>query len=92
MALREFVDEKGSTWRVWSVAIDHAYPQGVRQGYLGDLQYGWLCFESGSDRRRLTKYPEDWESLAEEELSELLSRATPAPPRRLSGESDGAGD
>ena len=91
MALREFEDGNGVTWRVWSVAIDHAYSQGVREGYLGDLQYGWLCFEAGPDRRRLAKYPEDWESLSEDALCELLEQATPAPRRRLSGDSEEAG-
>jgi hypothetical protein len=91
MALREFEDSNGMAWRVWSVSIDHAYQQSGREGYLGELQHGWLCFESDSDRRRLAKYPADWEALSEEGLCELLAQATPTPRRRLSGESEGIG-
>lgn len=91
MALREFIDDDGVAWRVWSVEIDHAYQQGAREGFLGDLQHGWLCFESSAERRRLAKYPFDWETLSEEGLTDLLSKATLSPKRRLSGEGDGSG-
>ena len=39
------------------------------------LQDGWLAFQSGKDRRRLTPIPERWVTLADEELVRLLGRA-----------------
>ena len=39
------------------------------------LQDGWLAFQSGNDRRRLTPIPERWVTLADEELVRLLARA-----------------
>ena len=44
---------------------------------------GWLIFESGSDRRRLSPIPADWESAAEEQLCDLCARAS-APRARIS--------
>ena len=37
---------------------------------------GWLIFESGAERRRLSPIPADWENAPPEQLSELCSRAT----------------
>lgn len=49
---------------------------------------GWLCFQSGAEKRRLAPFPRNWESLEERELSTLLAAATPAkrqtPPNGLS--------
>lgn len=39
------------------------------------LQDGWLAFQSGTDRRRLTPIPVRWVTLGEEELVRLLARA-----------------
>lgn len=39
----------------------------------------WLCFESRSEKRRLTPVPERWEHLAPDELEALLLQALPAP-------------
>ncbi|HEU5174347.1 MAG TPA: hypothetical protein VFT96_06315 [Gemmatimonadaceae bacterium] len=39
------------------------------------LAGGWLCFESGADRRRLGPIPPDWDRLADRELERLLDRA-----------------
>lgn len=46
---------------------------------------GWLCFETGGEKRRLAPYPLNWDELPVEELEALCSRATAArrPPRRL---------
>ena len=88
MAMREFVDGNGVGWRVWSVAIDQVYSQGVRLGTLGELQDGWLCFEAPSERRRLTGYPTDWFRMTDEDLVGLLSKATPVLRRRPSGPVD----
>lgn len=85
MALREFVDRAGVSWRVWSVAIDQVYSKTARLDFLGPLQDGWLCFESAHERRRLVKYPEHWHRMTGDELISLLSQASPVPRRGSSG-------
>lgn len=42
---------------------------------------GWLCFESDGDKRRLPGPPAGWEGLHDDELVEMLGRATPVPSR-----------
>ena len=39
------------------------------------LQKGWLAFQSGRERRRLTPIPKDWDEMTGEELAELLQQA-----------------
>jgi len=39
------------------------------------LAAGWLCFESGDERRRLGPVPADWHLLPEAGLRELIDRA-----------------
>jgi hypothetical protein len=41
------------------------------------LADGWLCFQSSTEKRRLTPIPPDWESCHEETLSVLLRAASP---------------
>jgi len=43
---------------------------------------GWLCFESGNERRRFYPVPEDWESLDTRRLLALLRQAEVGPPTR----------
>jgi hypothetical protein len=45
------------------------------------LTRGWLCFESGDDRRRLQPIPESWNTLPDSELVGLLDQARSAPRR-----------
>ena len=40
-----------------------------------ELRDGWLAFESGDERRRLTPPPEGWEALSDAELVALLERS-----------------
>ncbi len=76
--MKNFRDSAGTEWTVFE----------VRRGVTGkgDWSYlpagfndGWLCFESSTAKRRLTKYPEQWRELAEPELARLLAEALPAP-------------
>lgn len=39
------------------------------------LQKGWLAFQSGRERRRLSPIPPDWPDMTGEELVELLNQA-----------------
>jgi hypothetical protein len=47
-----------------------------------DLAAGWLTFQHGEERRRLTPIPASWDSLSDAELERLCERAEPVGPRR----------
>ena len=81
MAVRDFKDEQGTRWRVWPVLRSSIHPRTAAEDYLGEYGDGWLCFESANERRRLARYPEDWERLNEKELCLLLERAAVVPVR-----------
>lgn len=44
-----------------------------------ELQRGWLCFQSATEKRRLTPIPTDWHELPDADLRGMLEAATPAP-------------
>ena len=44
-------------------------------------EHGWLSFESAAEKRRLAPLPQGWEDSTEEQLRELLAKATPFPKR-----------
>src|SRR5690242_20687592 len=81
MAVRDFVDEEGTKWRVWPVLRSSIHPKTAAEDYLGEYGDGWLCFESANERRRLARYPEDWERMTDKELCRLLQRAAVVPVR-----------
>lgn len=75
MGYREFVDDGGTSWRVWDTHPLAANTlRSVSPGYAG----GWLTFESHAERRRLAPIPEDWEFAAREQMTEWCARASPA--------------
>lgn len=80
--IREFKDRNGCEWRAWAVTPGQASTTSTRN--LGDLRNGWLAFESlsGSAKRRLIDFPQDWMTLSEAELEGLLDRAPAAPVRK----------
>ena len=41
----------------------------------------WLCFETESERKRLTPVPPNWDEYSKQEMEALCSRARPAPKR-----------
>jgi hypothetical protein len=82
MAVRDFLDANGVSWRVWPVTPEALQPKTAAEDYLGDYGEGWLCFESAVERRRLARYPEEWVDLSDEELCTLLSAAAIVPARR----------
>lgn len=102
MPYRQFVDPEGSTWDVWEVrpaAAEAALkkvraqrdPSGSTDWSTGRvvsaaLASGWLCFESGAQKRRLAPIPTDWLDVPTSALSELCGMATPVTrTRRESG-------
>ena len=77
MAVREFTDHRGVDWQVWDVTPSHLHPVTRGEDYMGDLQDGWLAFQSGADKRRLeAPYPANWIALPLADLEALLKRAT----------------
>jgi hypothetical protein len=82
MAVRDFVDASGVSWRVWPVTPESLQPKTAAEDYLGDYGDGWLCFESAVERRRLARFPADWEQVSDEELRTLLGKAAIVPPRK----------
>ncbi len=45
-----------------------------------ELQAGWLVFESGADRRRLSPIPPAWERYTDAALERICARAEPCRP------------
>jgi len=45
------------------------------------MEKGWLCFECGDEKRRLSPVPAGWEECSEEELHRHCAAATPVRPR-----------
>lgn len=74
MALRSFTDSKGHAWRVWNV-VPHYATERDEERMTPGLQGGWLCFENGGEKRRLSPIPEDWESAAEAQLEAYCHQA-----------------
>jgi len=86
---RAFTDQHGVKWDVFAV-----YPE-VRPSphsqLRGTFQQGWLCFDSGSEKRRLSPIPANWQELGAEELSRLAEHAERARRRRSGRSGDDAG-
>jgi hypothetical protein len=68
MAQREFTDSKGTHWLVWSTTPS------AGSVLAGDMQKGWLTFESDNERRRLVPVPRDWDEAGPDRM-ELYCRA-----------------
>lgn len=46
----------------------------------GSLREGWLTFQHGDDRRRISPIPTGWSTTSEAELIAMLARAVPVRP------------
>jgi hypothetical protein len=84
MAVRDFTDANGVSWKVWPVTPESLQPKTAAEDYLGEYGEGWLCFESASERRRLAEFPADWSELSDEALCGLLGSASLVPKRKTS--------
>lgn len=69
MPIREFADESGDVWMVWSTLPRSG--ANVRPQYAA----GWLSFQCGDARRRYVPIPPDWENAGEDELRAWLGLA-----------------
>ena len=81
MAVRDIVDQKGVKWRVWAVQRSSIHPKTAAEDFLGDYGEGWLCFESANERRRLARFPQDWDRMVDKDLMGLLAKAAVVPVR-----------
>ncbi|MDQ3950468.1 MAG: hypothetical protein M3282_08975 [Gemmatimonadota bacterium] len=77
---RVFADARGVRWDAFAVrpeALLAEFPQ-----LRGPFSHGWLSFDSGTEKRRLSPIPEDWQRMSDEQLAQLLERAEVASRRR----------
>jgi hypothetical protein len=81
MAYRVFASPDGTIWQVWEVP-------GLRDEPVAldprdePLRHGWLCFESPTEKRRLTPVPERWIDRSEQQLWLYCRVADPVRPVR----------
>jgi hypothetical protein len=72
--MRQLRDAAGVEWMVYEVT-----PIATTWSAIGSLpegyRDGWLCFESSTEKRRLTPLPSGWQELPTEQLSGLLIHA-----------------
>jgi hypothetical protein len=61
-----------------------------RAPVAAEYAYGWLCFESGGEKRRLAPVPEAWERADDKTIEQWCSVAKPVT-RRPSGSIRGTG-
>jgi hypothetical protein len=78
MALRSLIDSRGRGWRVWDVVPRNGLDDDTLTPGLGG---GWICFEHGEEKRRLSPIPEGWEEADAETLESYLERAKPVAKR-----------
>ena len=75
MALRMFTDRAGTDWQVWDRD---------REG-----RDGRLCFQSATEKRRLTPVPAHWEQVSAERLELFCRVADPVETQVLAEASSG---
>jgi hypothetical protein len=72
--MREIRDDAGVEWMVYEVQRREGLPSGGPD-LPEPLRNGWLCFESATEKRRLTPVPIGWHALPDQDLSTLLADA-----------------
>ncbi len=77
MALRTIKTPDGAEWAVWNVEPSLGAAYGTHAQLSTALTGGWLAFQSGHERRRVTPVPEDWEQLPDADLAALWNIAEP---------------
>ena len=77
MALREFEGPDGARWKAWDVTAGQIHPKTRAEDYMQDLAEGWIVFEraDGQEKRRLSPYPDDWQSRSDAEVASLCESA-----------------
>jgi hypothetical protein len=84
MAFRTFHDPDGREWQVWDVVPSREVENNSRRHqYLPpEMADGWLCFEAGDQKRRLTPCPAGWEEQDDDYIHALCRAAEPVVARR----------
>lgn len=79
MAERTFTAADGTRWQAWDVVpSQHTDWSGRALRHLPEaLAQGWLCFESGAEKRRMYPIPAGWDTECEPRLREYCQRAHP---------------
>jgi hypothetical protein len=75
MTARHVRDENGVEWQVYEVVPPDELLNSKQSRHPLNLPAAWLCFESATQRRRLSPVPEDWREAPPEELRRLLRLA-----------------
>ena len=86
MAVREFSDTTGTSWRAWNITPDSSPPaREARTAYTDLHDAGWIVFETpdGREKRRLCPYPDQWATMSDAELLQLLVQASTVRRSRL---------
>lgn len=89
-AHRVVVDPRGVHWDVFAVLPEARVS--VHSKLRGTFSQGWLCFDSGTEKRRLSPIPKDWEALEDAQLADLATRAEAASSRRSRPSNDSGAD
>jgi len=89
-AERRFVDRRvsdgdltGSDERRTGLERRGGVRKSPRASVAEEFAYGWLCFETAGEKRRLAPVPEDWERASTDTLQQWCTLAKPA--RRNTG-------
>jgi len=83
--MRTIADSTGVVWTVFEVKKQGGPKE--QWSYLPEqFGNGWLCFESGVSKRRLTPVPARWTEYSDTELAGLLARAEPVMRPRVNTE------
>jgi hypothetical protein len=86
MAVRTFESPDGATWSVWEVIPDRVSEfRSTNGSHLPrDMADGWLCFDCGTEKRRLAPLPANWQERSEEDLRFWCRAAVPVRARGAS--------
>lgn len=77
--LREFTDKSGTLWRVWDINPTPRRPSNPGKRTSLKVPAGWLAFEGGGVRRRLTPIPPEWAQCDDCTLESLCASAEIVP-------------
>ena len=79
MSYRTFRSPEGAEWTAWCVTPDGVDSWNDKAAHFlpSGMSAGWLCFESGEDKRRLTPVPVGWAENSDAELWALCGTAQP---------------
>lgn len=79
MAVRAFDSPDGVTWTAWEVIPSQVseFRSTTGSHLPRQMAEGWLCFDCGSEKRRLYPLPSNWAERTEAELWFLCRAAEP---------------